>query len=118
MAKQDDSASSMRQTFPGYFRPTDVEFDRLWEEGMFVVDTNVVLNLYRYSHVTRDELLGVLRALKERLFLPHQVGQEFLDRRLRTIRGQRVGFEDLRRRVTRIREEMEEELRKVLRLRT
>lgn len=117
MAQQDDSASSLRQTFPGYYRPTDEEFDRLWEEGMFVVDTNVLLNLYRYSHVTRDELLGVLRALEDRLFLPHQVGQEFLDKRLRTIRGQRERFAKLRERVTSVRGEMEDELRAVLRLR-
>jgi predicted nucleic acid-binding protein len=107
----------MRQTFPGYFRPTVEEFDRLWGEGMFVVDTNVFLHLYRYSHVTRDELLGVLRALKDKLFLPHQVGQEFLDERLVTIRSQRVGFEELRKRVTSVRGDTEAELRKVLRLR-
>jgi predicted nucleic acid-binding protein len=117
MAKQDGSASSMRHTFPGYFRPTDEEFNHLWEDGMFVVDTNVLLNLYRYSHVTRDELLGVLRALKDKLFLPHQVGQEFLDRRLATIRSQRVGFEKLRTRVTSVRGDIEGELREVLRLR-
>jgi hypothetical protein len=38
---------------------------------MFVVDTNVLLNLYRYSRSTRDELLRVLRALENKLFLSH-----------------------------------------------
>ncbi len=88
-AKQDDARRSLREAFPGHFRPTTEEFDRLWEEGMFVVDTNVLLNLYRYSRFTRDELLQVLRALEDKLFLPHQVGREFLDRRLTTIRNQR-----------------------------
>jgi PIN like domain len=118
VAKQVETAASLRQVFPGHFRPTPEEFDRLWEEGMFVVDTNVLLNLYRYSRSTRDELLRVLRALAEKIFLPHQVGQEFLDRRLGTIRRQREGFAKLGGRVTSVREEMEEELRKVLRLRT
>jgi len=117
MAEQDNPASSLRQTFPGYYRPTDDEFDRLWKAGMFVVDTNVLLNLYRYSRSTRDELLTVLRALGDKLFIPHQVGQEFLDKRFRTIRGQREGYARLRERVTRVREDMEDDLRKVLRLR-
>ena len=107
----------MRGAFPGHFRPTTEEFDRLWGQGIFVVDTNVLLHLYRYSRSTRDELLEVLRALEDKLFLPHQVGQEFLDRRLTTIRTQREGFSRLRRRVTGVRGEMESELRKVLRLR-
>ena len=61
----------MRGAFPGDFRPTNEGFDRLWREGMFVVATNVLLNLYRYSRSTRDELLRVLRALEDKLFLPH-----------------------------------------------
>lgn len=114
---QGNANGSMREAFPGHFRPTAEEFDRLWEDGMFVVDTNVLLNLYRYSRSTRDELLSVLLALEGKLFLPHQVGQEFLARRLTTIRKQWEGFAKLRERVASIRGEMETELRKVLRLR-
>jgi hypothetical protein len=118
-AKAQGSAGnkSLRETFSGYHRPTGEEFDRLWADGMFVVDTNVLLNLYRYSRSTRDELLGVLRALQDKLFLPHQVGEEFLNRRLGTIRNQREGFSNLRKRVTEVRAGMEEDLRGVLRLR-
>lgn len=110
-------SGSLRDVFPGYFRPTDEEFDSLWNEGMFVVDTNVLLNLYRYSHSTRGELLAVLHALTDRLFLPHQVGQEFLERRLTTIQKQRRGFAKLRDTVTGFHEQVEGELRNVLRLR-
>ena len=63
---------------------------------MFVMDTTVLLNLYRYSRPTRDELLEVLRALSGKLFLPHQIGREFLERRLSTIRSQREKFVKLR----------------------
>ena len=109
--------TSLREGFPDHFRPTAEEFDRLWDEGMFVIDTNVLLHLYRYSRQTRDELLRVLRALGDKLFLPHQVGREFLDRRLATIRGQRGGFSKVRALATGVRGQIEEELRKVLRLR-
>ena len=114
---QDNTGGSLRETFPGHFRPTAEAFDRLWEEGMFAVDMNVLLNLYRYSRSTRDELLEVLSALEEKLFLPHQVGREFLERRPGTIRKQRDGFANLRKRVTGVCEEIEEELRSVLSLR-
>ena len=111
------SGNSLRDAFPGHFRPTLEEFDYLWEHAMFAIDTNVLLNFYRYSRSTRDELVAVLRALDDRLFLPHQVGKEFLERRLGTIRGQRKGFSDLRDHVTAVRSDIENRLRNVLRLR-
>ena len=43
----------MRKTFPGYYRPTEAEFRRLWDKCIFVLDANVLLNLYRYSEETR-----------------------------------------------------------------
>jgi hypothetical protein len=38
----------MRDLFPGFYRPSEEEFHRVWQEGIFVLDTNVLLNLYRY----------------------------------------------------------------------
>jgi hypothetical protein len=62
----------MRNIFPGYYRPTDEEFYKMWQECIFVFDANVLLNLYRYSPDTRDELLDVLERLKDRIWIPHQ----------------------------------------------
>lgn len=78
----------MRKIFPGYFRPTDQEFEQLWKDCIFAVDANVLLNLYRYSPATRQELEKALSAVKERLFLPHQSGKEFLRNRLNVTAGQ------------------------------
>ncbi|WP_292976566.1 PIN-like domain-containing protein [Mycobacterium sp.] len=47
------------------------------QAGIIAVDTNVLLNLYRYNEQTVADLLGVLAAAKERLFVPHQVIREF-----------------------------------------
>lgn len=107
----------MRDFFPGFYRPTNEEFDSLWAEGVFVFDTNVLLNLYRDSAATREQLLGVLAALSERLFMPHQVGREFLDSRLRTIGGQREGYKRLREAAEGAAAAADSELRKILRLR-
>jgi hypothetical protein len=47
------------------------------QNGMVVLDTNVLLNLYRYNDKTVDDLLNVASAADNRLFVPHQVVREF-----------------------------------------
>jgi predicted nucleic acid-binding protein len=44
---------------------------------MVVPDTNVFLNLYRYTSATRDDLFAALGSLGSRLWVPHQVLVEF-----------------------------------------
>jgi hypothetical protein len=79
----------MKQTFAGYYTPTAAEYERLWKEGLVVLDTNVLLDLYRLPTATRDELFGVLELFKNRLWIPHQVGLEFQRRRLGAISTER-----------------------------
>ncbi len=67
----------MKDAFRAYQPPTANELDGLWAEGMIVLDTNALLNVLRYSKSTRDQLLEVLEARAEQLWLPHQVGVEF-----------------------------------------
>lgn len=78
----------MRSVFVGHFRPTQEEFSELWSNGVFVVDANVLLNLYRYSNATRQELEKALLAIKSRAFIPHQAAKEFLRNRLSVTAGQ------------------------------
>jgi hypothetical protein len=74
--------------FPGQFRPTSVDLQTLWGECLFVVDANVLLNLYRYSSETRKELERALTSVKERVFVSHQAAKEFLKNRLVVTAGQ------------------------------
>jgi PIN like domain len=67
----------MRKQFPGYYTLSQEEFDAMWQDGIFSVDTNVLLNLYRYTKPTRDRLLEILGKLKDRLWLTNQAGLEF-----------------------------------------
>lgn len=50
----------MRDLFPGFYRPSEEEFHRVWQEGIFVLDTNVLLNLY-YPEEARNEFLNLMR---------------------------------------------------------
>jgi plasmid stabilization system protein ParE len=51
-------------------------------DGLLVIDTNVLLNLYRYGAEARGELIQVLQLVGDRLFVPGQVAAEFLRNRV------------------------------------
>lgn len=63
--------------FESYRTVTDAEYYSLLTTGLVVLDTNVLLNLYRYHEQTRHELLDVLARLGDRLWIPHHVMGEF-----------------------------------------
>ena len=75
----------MESLFKGYYQPTPEQFKELWEEGTFVFDTNVLLNLYRYKVESRDEVLNVIRQIENRIWIPYQVGLEFHRNRLNVL---------------------------------
>src|SRR5215212_2995309 len=84
---------NMRKHFPGYYTPTKEEFDAMWRDGIFSVDANVLLNLYRYTQPTRDRLLEILGRLKDQLWLTNQAGLEF-HRNRQTVIAEQVAAYD------------------------
>ncbi len=71
----------MKTAIKEYIELSDLEKKSLWNRAVFVFDTNVFLNLYRYSQKTRDALLGAMKELKEQIWMPHQVAYEFMKNR-------------------------------------
>lgn len=67
----------MRKKFPGYYKPTAEEFEQLWKTAIIVLDTNVLLDLYRYSDETVIVLLETISNLSNRIFIPYQVSLEY-----------------------------------------
>ncbi|CUU58251.1 hypothetical protein Ga0074812_11823 [Parafrankia irregularis] len=63
--------------FEAFRTPSDDDFRFVFSAGLVVPDTNVLLNLYRYSSEARDSLLSVLQNLGSSLWVPHQVISEF-----------------------------------------
>lgn len=51
--------------FHGYRLPTEDELNSALQSALVVLDTNILLNLYRYNESTRNDLLGVMRSLGE-----------------------------------------------------
>lgn len=89
----------MRDQFPGYFPPRPDEFAELWQDGLVVLDTNALLNLYRYSTSTRSDFLDILQELDDRVWIPNHVAFEFLRRRRDVIREQKNALAEIRKKV-------------------
>jgi hypothetical protein len=67
----------MRKLFPGHYSPTEKEFEKIWQEGLIIFDTNVLLDLYRYSENTVKSLVEVMDSLEDRIWIPFQVSKEY-----------------------------------------
>jgi len=86
----------VQAAFPGYYRPTEEQFQKLWHEGTIALDANVLLNLYRYPAPAREDLISALKAVSTRLFVPHQAALEFQRNRLSVIASQLGRFDEVR----------------------
>lgn len=87
----------MRNTIKAYIGLTDDEKKKLWEEATFVFDTNVYLNMYRYSKKTRDSLLRAMENMNARIWMPQHVAVEFARHRAEVIYqviGRYAGIEE------------------------
>ena len=42
-----------------------------------MLDTNVLLDMYRYSAGTRNDFFALFEKIADRIWIPHQVGLEF-----------------------------------------
>jgi hypothetical protein len=101
----------MRKAFPGYYRPTEAEFRKLWDKCLFVLDANVLLNLYRYSDETRKKLIDILKQIEPRLWVPHQAALEYQRNRLEVISAQREAYKQIRQLLDETAKKLETQLR-------
>jgi predicted nucleic acid-binding protein len=84
----------MKKKFPGYYRPSNEEFNRIWKQALFVFDTNVLLDLYRLSERSSNELFNVLNAIRENIWIPYQVSKEYHKNLNEVIKGQAEKYSD------------------------
>lgn len=86
----------MRNSFRAYYAPAGQELEGIWSDGTIVLDTNTLLNFFRYTPSTRDEFLRVLESLSSSLWIPYQVGLEFQRRRLDVISATSEAFSKIK----------------------
>jgi len=102
----------MKDLFPGYYRLSKDEFDELWENCVFILDTNSILNLYRYNEDTRTDFIDALHKIENRLWIPHQVALEFQENRTSVINEQENKLEAIKKILTQAESDIKGKLRK------
>lgn len=77
---------------------SELDFPKIWEEGLFVFDANVLLDLYRLPKSASSDLIDILNNEKliDRIWVPFQVIIEFLNNRFETICDQKNKFTSVR----------------------
>jgi predicted nucleic acid-binding protein len=86
----------MRDMFPGFFQLSDDEIADVFKKGIFVLDTNVLLNFYRYSPQTSTDFLSLFHQLGDRLWVPNRVMEEFYRNRKRVIQAQHKIYDEIK----------------------
>lgn len=72
----------MKDNFPGWYTREPAAITEIWGRAIFVPDANVLLHCLRHPASVRNELLRLLGAVRESLWIPYQVGLEFHRNRL------------------------------------
>lgn len=86
----------MKNLFCGYYRPDENKFREIWQSATFVLDANILLNMYRYPEEARKQLLAVFQSIETRLWVPYQAALEFQRNRVAVIAEQKKRFSDVR----------------------
>ncbi|MGW4434952.1 PIN domain-containing protein [Streptomyces sp. NPDC004596] len=73
-------------------------------------DTNVLLELYRFTPAARNELLTVMEQLRERIWVPNQVASEYYARRMDAVKDQLKLYEAVPRGLEELKRKASQEL--------
>jgi len=87
----------MRELYKWYFPLDEKDISSIWEEGVLTLDTNVLLDLYRYHENTRKALLRSLKDFNGRIWICGQVAEEFFRNRKQVIVTSGSGYNDAER---------------------
>lgn len=79
----------MKELFPWYFSSSKEEVDDAWNNGVLVVDTNVLLDIYRSPAESAEEIIAALERWTAKKWLPNIIADEFLRNRKAVIAAER-----------------------------
>lgn len=85
----------MKKLFFEHHKYSKEEFEQLISNAVLVLDTNVLLNIYRYDKQNQDKLFEVIDLVKNRLWLPYQIAKEFYKNRLKLVQNKSLFKENM-----------------------
>lgn len=79
----------MRDKFSIYYniyKKKDIE--KIWKDELtlFIFDTNVLLNLYKYDEKTRSDFISIIESVQDKIWMPFHVGLEYHRNRFKKIK--------------------------------
>lgn len=92
----------MRQIFPEWYAPSEVELGSLLETATIALDANVLLDLYRVSTSQRDQILDLLNQenVQPRVWMPYQAALEYQRSRLKVAREHEGHYRTVQKSIT------------------
>jgi predicted nucleic acid-binding protein len=97
----------MKNIFPGYYKKKDIELKSMWDDGIILFDTNVLLNLYRYSDTTRDTIIDLIKKFSNKIILPHQSALEYNRNRYEVIAEQEKAYKEFLDKIDQIQKDLQ-----------
>ncbi|GGX44982.1 PIN-like domain-containing protein [Streptomyces fructofermentans] len=92
----DPSEPPLIQRFRSWLEPApsaeDAAREQFFTSGLVVLDTNILLSLYEYTESAREDVFTALEAVSDRLWMPHQVGLEFVRGRRSTLESRKAAL--------------------------
>ncbi|WP_318508249.1 PIN-like domain-containing protein [Photobacterium leiognathi] len=100
----------MKSNFKSFYKPQDEDLTELWEKAIFVFDTNILTNLYRYQSDTTMDFLNTLEKIQNRVWIPHHVALEYQRNRLGVIEEQHNKFAETKSTINNMVNELQKKL--------
>lgn len=76
----------MKKEFYEFYKLSPKKIKEVWEKGLLVVDTNILLDLYRLGKESRKDLKSSIEYFSDRIWLPYQASLEFHRNREKVIK--------------------------------
>lgn len=88
----------MDKIFRAHKELSEDDYKALWEDALFVFDTNTLLDLYRLPESARKDLLNILSdaKIKDRVWVPFQVMLEYTQNKIDVISDQKNKFTNVK----------------------
>jgi hypothetical protein len=97
----------VKEKLSEYYKLSEPELKKHWQQDIFSFDANVLLNLYRYSPSTRDAFFQVLEKISDRIWITYQAAYEYQKNRLNVINAQKEAYQEIKKVLLKKRGEIE-----------
>lgn len=87
---------SLIEKYSGYMPLTEDKINAIWADSIIILDTSVLLSLYRVNDTAKSQMLAVLQELKDRLWMPNHVALEYSRNRVHVAKKSRNIYASLR----------------------